>query len=325
MLSFQTTPGPLVPAGQRAEYRLESDRARTFDIRLTDLQTGELLGTKRFAEVAEAAFDASPIVRHRLHFKPLKSRTSGFMVPEDRRCRVAATAVAADDPDRPVVSAETLFHAGSAESPVPSFATTMPRQRLIAPGEWDELTLLSDEMPQITVTAAGPAGETRRVYNVVNFHVNLFRLHADDFPDAERITVEARAGGKIEYAVLPAPTGARRIAWRSSAGSIEHYTFPTEAEATLAVSKSRAVGPEGLATVAVAAERRLRLRSAYETRETLEALAEIVASPQVWIATDEGYRPVDVLTETATIHRHGVLSLLEIEIRPCETNDPTWK
>ncbi len=325
MFSFQTTPGPLVPAEQRAEYRLAADPARTFDIRLTDLQTGELIGTKRFADVAEAVFDAAPIVRHHLHFKPLKSQASGFMAPEDRRCSIAATAVAADDPDHPVVSATSVFHAGTSELPVPSFATTMPRQRLIAPGEYDELTLLCNEMPQITVTAAGPDGETRRLYNVVNFRVNLFRLHADDFPGAERITVEARSGGKVEYTVLPAPAGSRRMAWRSSAGSIEHYTFPVEAEAALAASKTRIVGPEGPATVATAAERRLRLRSAYETRETLEALAEIVASPQVWLATDEGYRPVDVLTDAAVIHRHGVLSLLEIEIRPRETNIPTWK
>ncbi|MCM1151265.1 MAG: hypothetical protein NC209_06515 [Alistipes sp.] len=325
MLSFKITPGPLVPAGQRAEYRIEADRVQTIDIRLTDSQTDELLGTKRFAEVAEARFDAAPIVRRHLRFLPKRSRASGFVGMEDRCRTVIATAVSADDPDHPTVSEASVYYAGTESATVPSFITTMPLQRLIAPGEQDELTLLSEEAPWITITAEGPDGQTRRTFTTFNSYVNPFRLHADDFPGAERIAVESRSGGKVEYTVLPAPQGARRIAWRSSAGSIEHYTFPTEAETTVEVSKTRIRGAEGRSTVAVATEQCLRLRSAYETPEVLEALAGIVASPEVWLAEGDRYIPLDVTTDRAVIRRHGTLSLLEIEIRLQEKNALSWK
>ena len=325
MLSFKTTPGRLVPAGQRAEYRIASDRTQTIDIRLTDSQSGELLGTGRFAEVAEALFDAAPIVRRHMRFLPKRSRASGFVAMEDRCRTVIATAFPTDDPDNPIVSEASIFYAGTEEATVPSFITTMPLQRLIAPGQQDELTLLSDETPWITITAEGPDGEKRHAYNTFNSFVNPFRINADDFPGAERITVEARSGGKVEYTGVPVPQGARRIAWRSHAGSIEHYTFPIETETAVEVSKSRIRGVEGRSTVAVAAGRRMRLRSAYETREMLESLAEIVASPEVWLADDERYIPVDVTTDRAVIHRHGVLSLLEIEIQPQEESFVSWK
>lgn len=325
MLSFKTTPGQLVPAGRRAEYRIASDRTQTIDIRLTDSRSGELLGTKRFVEVTEALFDAAPIVRRHLRFLPKRSRASGFVAMEDRCRTVIATAVSADDPDNPIVSEASIFYAGTGEATVPSFITAMPLQRLIAPSEQDELTLLSDESPWITITAEGPDGENRRTFNTFNSFVNPFRINADDFPGAERITVEARSGGKVEYTVVPAPQGARRIAWRSRAGSIEHYTFPIETETAVEVSKSRIRGTEGCSTVAVATGGRMRLRSAYETREMLESLAEIVASPEVWLADGEQYVPVDVTTDRAVVHRHGVLSLLEIEIQPQDETSVSWK
>ncbi|MFR3334225.1 MAG: hypothetical protein ACLTSJ_09890 [Alistipes communis] len=107
-----------------------------------------------------------------------------------------------------------------------------------------------------------------------------------------------------------------QLAWRSSAGSIEHYTFPIEKSVTTETVKDRAYGTDGHLTAAARTERRTTLVSAYETRAVLEALSEITASPEVWLAEGGGYTPVDVTTPAAVVHRHAAVNCLEIEIRP---------
>ena len=64
------------------------------------------------------------------------------------------------------------------------------------------------------------------------------------------------------------------------------------------------------------------LESAYETPETLEALAGLLLSPEVWILRNGEYVPVDVRSEEAVIQRHGALCSLEIVVRP--KNNPSW-
>lgn len=324
MLTFTTQPGDCAPAGQRTEYRLACDPAQTVDIRITDSQTDELLGTKRFAEAAEAVFDAAPAVRRHIAFAPEPAAATGFVANADRMRCVTVSAAPTDDPTQAVASAACVYYTAADAAPIPSLLTTMPLQRLLAPGEQDEITLLKYGLLRTTVTAKGPAGEQTQNYSSMSPPVHPFRLRADDFPGAEQIAVDFAGVGTVVYTVMPQPHDACRLAWRSRAGSLEHYTFPTEISTTVSASKTRVCGPGGRATAASAEERRIRLRSACEMRAAAEALAEIVVSPQVWRVADGRYEPVDVVTDAAVLQRQGVLSVLEIEIRPCKT-DRLWK
>lgn len=314
MLTFKQQPEGHAAAGKRAEYRITSDRTETIDVRVTDAETEEILGTKRFAEVTEAVFDAAPIVRRHIRFAPKIYRT-GFVNGKDRKRRVKVTAAPTGKPEEAIASEVCVYHGGDEAGELPSLLTTMPEHRLIAPGEWDELTLMSAQWPWMTVTATGPGYEKQHAYTTNRETLHPFRLDTTEFEGAEHIEVDSGEGVKVAYTVVPRPQGARRIAWRTHAGSLEHYTFPTELTTTAAAKKGRIYGTEGCRTVTAAAEKRMRLRSAYETREMLEALAEIVSSPEVWLVSREAYTPADVVTEEATIHRHGVLSSMEIEIR----------
>ena len=144
--------------------------------------------------------------------------------------------------------------------------------------------------------------------------MHVFRLDTRDFPEAETLTVDAGACGSVAYTVIPAFSGARRLAWRSSAGGIEHYTFPVEKSESVETIRQRAYG----------AERRTVLVSAYEPRATLEGLSEVLTSPDVWLAGDDGYTAVDVVTEKSVLHRHGAVTCLEIEIRPKRKTGMPW-
>lgn len=216
------------------------------------------------------------------------------------------------------------FVPGQTVPTLPALLTTMPRTRLIAAGESDELTFVTEGPCTVTVTAEAAGAATSKSYRVRAGGFSVFRLDTRDFPGAETLTADAGACGKVVYSVIPATAGACRLAWRSSAGSIEHYTFPIEKSVRIEAAKTQAYGPEGYVTATVTAQRRRVFVSAYETREVMEALAETVSSPDVWLVEEGAYTPVDVTTDTVVVHRHGAVNCLEIEIRPKRKTGTAW-
>ncbi|WP_418992910.1 hypothetical protein [Alistipes sp.] len=200
------------------------------------------------------------------------------------------------------------------ETPVaaPALLTTIPLCRMIGPAECDELTLLTAGPIRVAVTARSPYSDTAEVHRIQSAGLHLFRVDLGDFPDAETLTVEAEACGTVCYTVVPPPEGACRLAWRSQAGSIEHYTFPVVLDTTVRVVRQRATSTGGAARWK---ERTTTLRSAYEVREVLEPLSEILSAPQVWLLQNGSYTPVEVASDQATVQRHGAMSFLEIVLR----------
>ena len=133
--------------------------------------------------------------------------------------RFAAVTTAAAAPAR-------TFLPGAEAAEAPALLTRMPLNRLIPEGTCDELTLLADSSVTVTVTAQAGDTTTAESYRTEEAGLHLFRLDTPDFPGAETVTVDAGACGTVTYTVIPALEGALRLAWRSSAGSVEHYTFP---------------------------------------------------------------------------------------------------
>ena len=174
------------------------------------------------------------------------------------------------------------------------------------------------------MTARTADSLTAESYSVRTSGPLLFRIDTRDFPGAETLSIDFGEIGTVEYTVVPAVREAVRLAWRSSAGSVEHYSFPVVREVTKSTQKQRACGPEGHVVVPQRSERRTALASAYETPEMLEALAELTETPEVWIAGEEIYTPANVLTDEATVLRRGTMSCLEIEIRDKRTAPARW-
>ena len=249
---FTRIPQQYAPLGGELRYAVSQETAGNIDIRIVDAAAGSaagigaavspggadragtrgpvgdgsaLLGAKRFAAVAEAAFDAAPYLRRRLHFTPATGRT-GFYPAEGR-----------------------------------------------------------------TVTAVVEAAGTC---------------------------------GTVVYSVTPAVQGQVRLAWRSSAGSVEHYTFPIVRTTTVRTERREAEGPQGRVVAAAETDREIVLVSAYETRSMLEPLAELTATAAAWIVTEKRYIPVDIATEEAVVQRRGTLSCLEIAIRPKRKKHAAW-
>ena len=321
MSLFTRIPLSGAPLGGPILYGVAGSAPQTFDLRLYDADTRTLLGAKRFAGVASFVCDVAPLLRPAANFAP-EAGPTGFC--EGVRRTVDVVAEATGSLDGAATASSRSFLPCAEETAAPALLSSMPRERLLAPGECDELTLLHEGALNVVVTASGPRISAVRSYRTAMGGLHLFRLAADDFAGAERLEVDAGPCGRIGYTLLPAPEGSRRLAWRTAEGSIEHYTFPVELRSTRSVVKRRARGAEGHVASATQQERRDLLRSACESRERLEALAGLLASPSVWSCDGARYRPVDVLTQEAVVHRHGALATLDVEIRSTRYIPQPW-
>lgn len=88
--------------------------------------------------------------------------------------------------------------------------------------------------------------------------------------------------------------------------------------------RQQAYGPDGRTAATAETDRETVLASAYEGRQVLEALAELTAAPEVWIADGDSYTSVDIATDEAIVQRHGTLSCLEIAVRPKRKTRTSW-
>ena len=323
MVTFTQIPDNNTPLGGAVVYAFACDTPQTVGLRVTEAESGALLGGRRFVGASAAECDIAPMLRRALRFTPATGSTG--VRPATERQVTARVELRAEAAEEVLATAPDRTFPGCRTAPAgPTILTTMPENRLIAPDESDELLLFTDAAETVTVRAQSHAFLLVYRYSIPEAGLWLFHLAARNFPGAESLTVDAGACGTVRYTVAAVPDGAVRLAWRSGEGSIEQCTFPTVRSVSVAAEKERVCGPDGLAGAAAELERRELLVSAFEPAEVLEALGEVLATPDVWRAADGEYEGVDVLTEEAVVRRYGTMSTLELEIRPKRKNRMPW-
>ncbi len=102
----------------------------------------------------------------------------------------------------------------------------------------------------------------------------------------------------MNYTFIGTPLNALRVAWLSSCGAIEHYTFDN------VVKSSRTT--DGCV--------RKTIRTSPLNDEMRSFLSEIVESPQVWVADKIYYYKVTLMNDSVEIAPEGTLSSIEFEI-----------
>ena len=318
---FSQLPQQYAPLGQEIRYTVEQDTPGNIDVRILENATDTLLGAKRFAETTSAGFDAAPILRRALQFVPSTGGT-GFKSVDGRTVTARVEALPTGSETVAVSAVARTFLPGVQNPDGPGIRTSMPLERLIPAGACDELTFYSERTCSVTVY--GHAGDTTTAESFASAGAGLhvFRIDTRDFPECETITVDAGVCGSVSYTVVPAVQNAVRLAWKSRAGSIEHYSFPLVRTTRILADKQRAVGIEGHLVATAATSRETTLVSAYESQQMLEVLAEITAAPEVWFAEADRYSPADVVTDEAVVQQIGTLCSLEIVVRP--KNDEPW-
>ena len=213
---FTRIPQQYAPLGGELRYAVSQETAGNIDIRIVDAAAGSaagigaavspggadragtrgpvgdgsaLLGAKRFAAVAEAAFDAAPYLRRRLHFTPATGRT-GFYPAEGRTVTAVVEVAGTEGEAAAAIAPARTILPGDAPG-TPGLRTSMPLVRLIPEDACDELTLLTDGPCIVTVTAEAGDTATAESYRASEAGLHLFRLDLREFTGAERLPVDA--------------------------------------------------------------------------------------------------------------------------------------
>lgn len=200
----------------------------------------------------------------------------------------------------------------------------MPLVRLISHGECDELTLFSDEAVTVTVTAQAGTTATAESYRTATGGLHVFRLDTRDFPETETLAVDAGACGSVAYTVIPAFSGARRLAWAQQRGR----------DRTLHLSDRKVGVRRNNQATGIRSRRASGRPNPYRKADGTRVGLRTPGGPRrafrsplladVWLAGDDGYTAVDVVTEKSVLHRHGAVTCLEIEIRPKRKTGMPW-
>lgn len=320
-MHFSTLPPAYAPIGQPLICTLTEISSPSVDVRIL-LSSGRLLGTKRFVKTGSASFDLAPYLRGQLRVTPSAEGATGVVAATDRQLMIYLEA----ESDEELITSAPFILRPALQSETPTaLLTTLPTERLLAPDESDELLFLSRTPQPLHVVVTGRDGSvTADTHIVPGSGLFRFTLRGADFATADHILIDGTPTGTIRYTMLPAPEGACRLAWLSERGSLEQYTFPLVERVACRVTKNRSYGAEGYTVQRAESEEQIQLRSALEGDEMLSALRGLLTAEQVWMRTAEGFVPIDVLSEEADIHRHGILSSLALTIRPTLKNTTLW-
>ncbi|MFR9650747.1 MAG: hypothetical protein SNG35_01830 [Rikenellaceae bacterium] len=276
-----------------------SDDEREITISVYNADDNELCGTKRFYDSNAVSINIAPIIRNYAIPSAVKgdvgfveSLNSGFVsvfveegLGESADCRT--------------------FLFSRNDSTESEILTTMPLERTIAKGESEMVTIRSEKSSMLIarlryypynsisslLEASYQLDSTESGVAVFNFALESALLDGELAGVALEyitLTIEEHMEdesyvelAQIRYIVIDPPVTPTRLAWISSAGSIEHYTFPTidkilrSADAKLLISLSSALEDVGMR----------------------RAISEIISSQRVWLDRGDCYEQVTITSE----------------------------
>ena len=313
---FSQLPPTYAPIGQPLLCTLTEITAPSVEVQIY-LASHGLIGTKRFVNQSSVTFDIAPYLAHRAAFEiALGATTAEFRY--DRLLTVTLRAVTENET---VETAPILLRPARHEESAPRLLTTLPADRLLAEDEQDELSFLAPESQTLQIRVIHRDGtESSTTQLVRGSGICCCRLVAADYPDADRIVVEGSATDRVTYTLTSPLEGSCRLAWHSSRGSIEHYTFPIVKRLEQQIEKSRAYGGAGYRTARCESEERLVLQSAFETEPMMRGLCELLDAEQVWRVRDGIYERVDIISDSAKINTATGFSTMQLTLRPILKN-----
>ena len=159
MVTFTQIPDNNTPLGGAVVYAFACDTPQTVDLRVTEAESGTLLGVRRFVEASAAKCDIAPMLRRALRFTPATGSTG--VRPATERQVTACVELRAEAAEEVLATAPDRTFPGCRTAPAgPMILTTMPENRLIAPDESDELLLKLNDTRELWDRWSPKKGDT---------------------------------------------------------------------------------------------------------------------------------------------------------------------
>lgn len=313
-MKFTDQPENLSPVDAGLVYSFDTETAEPRDVQVSVIEydSDETVGRLMLCGVTTGSFDIAPYVRRFIDPRPMTIR--GTILLEAPCCRFF---VEIDG----VRSRLLVLTDNRVEAVAGSWLSTMTEHRRIGNNERDEIRIFCRPDSMLDVCAVADNGMATYCEMTTETGAAILCLDTRDFPEDSR-TLEVRItcnGGYIRsvyYSFVKRYPNDMRLAWVSSVGTVERYTFPIVRSIMRNTVRSTVAEADGFRrTAGCETEQCIRLVSDYERRGVIEALAEIALSPKVWVEGVKAHTEVEVLTTASTLYEYGRPCCIDMDLR----------
>lgn len=298
--------------GQVFAFDTESATPTDVEIHVLDMESYQSITRQRLCGVTSGEIDVAPYIGRMLEAVPCSDSGTVLKAAPHLCYTVSFNGVRSD---------KVYTCLNKVVPALPSWLSTMTQQRRILFGERDEVMLFGPRNSVFEVQLVADAGTDVFLTCAGECGAAIFCLDTLDYPEGVR-SIEAwfTCNGTqlltVFYTVERDRGTGVRLAWVSSAGSIERYTFPIVRDTMQSVVRECVTDADGMpVTVGCTTEQTLRLVSDYERHAVAGAVAEAALSAKVWRECGRELSRVEVTTASTTLYEFGRPDLVEVDIR----------
>lgn len=314
---FDSEPSDFTPINSGLIFTIGSEEEADIEAVIVNVDNNIIAGRLKLFNVSNFSFDIAPYIKSPSGFTHEHHGSSRFSEIPTNRYRVEIYRQGSDikECSSRVV---TISCNGIETDYTPFIPTTMGESRQIARNELDHICIYSTPGSVISARITSDAGDEIDVErSAVKGALNFIFSAADLASNAQTATVTLYADDEefatYNYTINPIRKSGVRLAWCSTAGSIEFYTFPIAEQITARVSKNTFdTGTTESGVLDGIITKQMRLVSDFETKQVLDPLSEIIAASKVWILSGN-MRPVSV-TNTELQLSSNQLGRIKIDI-----------
>lgn len=294
------------------ELNTESESPSDLTVEIVETNNDEVIATQQLRGVINSVINIAPYIARFEQIMPTVSECCSIVEAESATYHIRVAELCSE----PIT-----IGANREEIVVPSVPTATPLSRRIAYGECDELPIVVGAGEIISLSISANNGETLSLEHSSICGVTKLHIATHDFnSDISSLTINITRNGvpfaEVFYTITPPASKGVRLAWISESGYIERYTFPVVHKASRKVEKQCLRVADGVLSTNILTQSLLSVTSRYEPRKTIEALAQIISSPKVWIERNGKFKEVDVQNLVVEYNLFGAPSIVELEV--CE-------
>ncbi len=312
MIQITKIPADFTPIPDGLYFGIECSEPSDVEVLVIDAQRDEVVGRKWLYGVSVAQFDIAPYVARFEAIEPIVSGSSIISSAPIAEYRIEANGC----------TSETIRVSNNLSLPLSQgVITTAADVRHIAYGEHDELRIISRSGAPIRAELTTDEGYTLALDYSSSPGYATLHLATADLPATTRradlcISCDDMTVREITYHFVPRGGESCRLAWLSTVGSVERYTFPTVSRIALRAERTECRSADGGAFgVRSRADSVMLVASGVECRATIASIAGIISAPMVWIEADDRVERVEVLTTEVAAHAFGKPKVMRAEIR----------
>ena len=315
-MKFTSVPAGFVSFREPLPYVFDAEGApRDITFTIVDTESGATIGSKKLYAATAGEIDIAPYLRRAARCRMPDEVTECAVIDTGGRVKVRVEAEGIASPVRTFIAAKV------ADDKLYALLATQYAFRTMAADEFDMIGYFAmpDAVVEIVIEAFGDNGYERMILTPPAGGQRTFAVTPRSFDattSAMRVTirVDDEAADVIDYRIVENLSDACRLAWFDRHGAPELYTFPARKRTVVAAVRDRTESIRGREDRVAARDRRVTLVSAYEPRAQAEAIAEMVASPEVYEALGGRTRRVSLATDNAVTLYGGEMNLVEVEI-----------